>query len=65
MTILEYLMHESTWKGLIAVGTAAGVSLRPEMQTAILSAGMGAIGLIQILMDDADKDALKDALKKD
>lgn len=57
-TILEYLMHASTWKGIIAVVTAAGVTLSPEQMSAIIAAGIGAVGLIQVFIDDNDKDKL-------
>lgn len=45
----------STWRGLIAVFTALGVSLSPEQITAIVSAGMGLAGLIGIFTSDGKK----------
>ncbi len=54
-TILEYFLHDSTWKGLIAIATAAGVALSPELQAAIITAGLGLIGLINVFVTDHDK----------
>lgn len=50
-TILNYLKQASTWKGIFAVATAFGVSLQPEYQEAIITAGLGVIGAIQIFVD--------------
>jgi len=47
--VLERLSENSTWRGLILVATALGLKLDPELQTAILSAGLGTIGLINVL----------------
>lgn len=54
-TILEYLKHASTWKGLIAIATAAGVGVSPELAEKIIAAGLAAVGLIQVFIDDSDK----------
>lgn len=54
--MLEYFLHPSTWKGCFAVLTAVGVTLKPELQTQIIATGMGLVGIIQIFVDDADKD---------
>ncbi len=54
-TILEYFLHPSTWQGLIAIAVAAGINLTPELQTAIVTAGLGVIGLIQVFVIDHDK----------
>lgn len=53
--ILEYFLWPSTYKGIFGVLTAIGVSLAPEYQEAIIAAGIGLIGLIQIFVDDYDK----------
>lgn len=55
-TVLEYLKHASTWKGIIAVVTALGVTLSPELQAAVVSVGLSLIGLVQIFVDDRDVD---------
>jgi hypothetical protein len=46
--ILERLSENSTWRGLILVATALGVKLEPELQNAILAAGLGLVGLINV-----------------
>jgi hypothetical protein len=45
-TILEYLKQESTWRGIIAIATAFGITVSPEQAGAITAAGLAAIGLI-------------------
>lgn len=50
--ILTRFSQESTWRGIIGLLTAAGVAINPELQTAIISAGLGAIGLINVLKKD-------------
>jgi hypothetical protein len=47
--LLERLSENSTWRGLILVATALGLKLDPELQNAILAAGLGAIGLINVI----------------
>jgi hypothetical protein len=47
--VLERLSENSTWRGLILVATALGLNLDPELQNAILAAGLGAIGLINVI----------------
>lgn len=54
-TILEYFLHPSTWKGLIAIVSAAGILISPELAEKVIAAGLGLIGLIQVLIDDAEK----------
>jgi hypothetical protein len=54
-TILEYFLHPSTYKGIFGILTAAGVTLAPEYQNAIIAAGLGLIGLVQVFVDDHDK----------
>lgn len=51
-TILEYFLHTSTWKGLIAIATAAGVTIEPGLSDKIIAAGLALVGLIQVLVDD-------------
>jgi hypothetical protein len=50
--VLEYFTHASTWKGVFGLLTALGVTLAPELQNQIITLGLSAIGLIQILIDD-------------
>jgi len=46
--ILDRLNENSTWRGLILVGTAVGLRLEPEHQEAIVAAGLGLVGLINV-----------------
>ncbi len=56
MVIRDYILarlHEpSTWRGLFLLATALGVSISPEQQTAILSAGMAVVGAIGAFVPD-------------
>mgnify|MGYP003343975149 CR=1 FL=1 len=47
--ILNRLAENSTWRGLILVGTALGLKLDPELQNQILAAGLGLVGLINVI----------------
>ena len=47
--ILERLSENSTWRGILLIATAVGLKLEPEMQNAILGAGLGLIGLINVV----------------
>lgn len=60
LSVFEYLLHDSTWKGIVSVLTAFGVSLSPEQSNAIIAAGLSIVGAIQVFWTDADKDKLKD-----
>ena len=42
----------STWRGIILILTAAGVPIAPEMQTAIISAGLALAGIIGAITPD-------------
>jgi hypothetical protein len=50
--ILNMLSQQSTWKGIIGLSAAVGVTLSPELSTAIVGAAMGVIGLINVLRDE-------------
>jgi hypothetical protein len=47
--LLERLSENSTWRGLILIATAAGVKIEPELQEAILVAGLSLVGLINVI----------------
>lgn len=51
-TIFNYLSQQSTWKGLIGLGTAAGVVLSPDLAAAIIAAGMALVGLINVFRNE-------------
>jgi hypothetical protein len=48
-TLLQKLSENSTWRGLILIAMAVGVKIDPEMQEAILVAGLGIVGLINVI----------------
>jgi len=48
-TLLARLGENSTWRGILLVATAVGVKLEPDLQNAILAAGLGLVGLINVL----------------
>jgi hypothetical protein len=50
--LLDRVKEPSTWRGAILFLTAIGVPIAPELQTAIVSAGLGIAGLIGVLTAD-------------
>ena len=46
--LLDRLNENSTWRGILLVLTALGVSLSPQNQEAITAAGLGLVGAINI-----------------
>jgi hypothetical protein len=48
-TILEKLTENSTWRGLILIAIAVGVKIEPELQESIIVAGLGLVGLINVV----------------
>ena len=46
--LLDRLNENSTWRGILLVLTALGVSLSPQHQEAIVAAGLGIVGAINI-----------------
>jgi hypothetical protein len=47
--LIERLSENSTWRGLILVGTALGLKLEPELQNQIVMTGLSLVGLINIV----------------
>lgn len=50
--ILERLKQESTWRGIVLLVSAFGISVEPELQNAIIAAGISIVGLINVLKKD-------------
>jgi hypothetical protein len=50
--ILERGKEASTWRGLVALATAVGITVSPELTEAIVAFGLGIIGLIGVLTAD-------------
>lgn len=51
-TVLRKLQENSTWRGLIFVATALGLKLDPELQNQILIAGIGLVGVINMIRSE-------------
>jgi hypothetical protein len=52
--ILERLKEKSTYAGLLAVASAAGLQLAPELSTNIIAVVSAAAGLLLVLMKEKD-----------
>jgi hypothetical protein len=50
--IINALKQESTWRGIIAIATAFGVSISPDLATHIVAVGLALIGSINIVKKD-------------
>ena len=50
--ILERGKEASTWRGLVAIVTAAGISLSPELAEAIVAFGLAVIGILGVFTKD-------------
>lgn len=46
--IIDRLGENSTWRGMIAIATAAGVKLDEQHAASIIAAGLALIGLINV-----------------
>lgn len=51
--LLARLAEASTWRGLIALATAGGIAISPDLAEAIVAAGLACIGLVGALTPDA------------
>ena len=50
--ILDRLKEPSSWRGLVMIATAFGVSVNPELLTSIIAAGTGLAGVIGFVFKD-------------
>lgn len=50
--MLKRLSEASTWRGIVALLTVAGVSLSAEQGQQIIATGLAVIGLIQTFLPD-------------
>lgn len=50
--LIERAGEASTWRGAFFLLTAIGVTVRPDMQEAIVSAGMAVAGLVGLITRD-------------
>lgn len=51
--LLARLSEGSTWRGIFLLLTAAGVTLRPELQTAITAVGLSLTGLVGVVVPES------------
>jgi hypothetical protein len=49
---LDRLSEPSTWRGIVLVLTSCGVTIQPVLADAIISAGIGLVGIIGIVTAD-------------
>lgn len=50
--IIDRLKEASTWRGIIGLITAAGVTISPEQIDKIVAAGLAIMGVIGMLFKD-------------
>jgi len=50
--LLSRAKEPSTWRGAILFLTAIGVPIAPQLQEAIIAAGLGLAGLVGVLTPD-------------
>lgn len=50
--ILNKLKQPSSWRGIIALLAAGGVTLSPDLIEAIIACGLGAVGLIEVARNE-------------
>lgn len=53
--ILDRLSETSTWRGILALLTAAGIAISPEQANAITAFGLAAIGAVGAFFPDWKK----------
>lgn len=53
--ILARLGEASTWRGLAAIATAAGIGISPDQVAAITALGLAVIGAVGTFFPDAVK----------
>jgi hypothetical protein len=51
-TVISYLKQPSTWRGIVAILTAAGIALEPAQVEAITVAGVALIGVIEVFRNE-------------
>lgn len=50
--ILDRLKEPSSWRGLVMITTAFGVTLNPDLVSAIIAVGTGLAGVIGFVFKD-------------
>lgn len=59
--LIDRLREPSTWRGLVLLLTALGLTLSPEAQEAIIAAGLALAGALGVLLPDPKKIATKES----
>ena len=52
--VLDYFRYPSTYQGIVALITAAGVTISTEQAEAIATAGVALYGVIALFFSDSD-----------
>lgn len=63
LKLLSNLKYESTLSGLTLLAGVVGIALKPELIEAITTGVLAVVGIIKVLLSDADA-AAKDAAKE-
>lgn len=50
--VIERLKEPSSWRGLVMIATALGVTLSPDLVSSIVAAGTGLAGIIGFAFKD-------------
>ena len=50
---INRLKEASTWRGILAIVTACGVTISPELTDAIVGVGLAAMGVVGVFFPDA------------
>ncbi len=53
--LLDRLKEASTWRGIALLLTAFGIQVAPEVQDAVISAGVAVAGAVGVLFPDSTK----------
>jgi hypothetical protein len=53
---LQRLKEPSTWRGIILMLTTFGVAIEPTQKEAIITAGLGIVGVLGAFLPDAKKE---------
>ena len=51
---IDHLKYPSTWNGLIALVTAAGVHVAPDLAGHVITVGVALAGLVSFFFSDSD-----------
>lgn len=50
---ISRLKEASTWRGIVAIVTACGIGISPELGEAIVGAGLGLMGIVGVFFPDS------------